>query len=167
MTTHKLAYLAAAATLAFAGAALAQTPPSPGSAQQTQTTPGAATTPDPSAAVGSGAPGTGKAAGAPSSGAATTTPPADASSASGAGTPSSATVAGEVPIGAQVKDPAGNLLGSIDSTTTGADGSTNVVVSSGGKKFALPKASLTVSGGAVSTTATKAQIDAALAATPK
>ena len=158
--THKLAYLAAAATLTFAGAAFAQTPPSPGSAQQTQTTPGMATTPDPAAAA------TPPAASTPTT-TTTTTPPADASSASAAAMPSSANVAGDAPVGAQVKDPAGNVLGTIESTSTGADGSTNVVVSSGGKKFALPKASLTVSGSAVSTTATKAQIDAALAATPK
>ena len=93
-----------------------------------------------------------------------TTPDASAS-----GTPSSANVALDLKVGSEVKDPSGAVVGTIAGTSAGADGSTNVVVSSGDKKFALPKASLSVGAdGALATTATKAQIDATLAgATPQ
>jgi hypothetical protein len=73
-------------------------------------------------------------------------------------------VAVDLKVGSEVKDPSGAVVGTIAGTTAGADGSTNVVVTSGEKKFALPKASFsTGADGALATTATKAQIDATLA----
>jgi hypothetical protein len=87
-----------------------------------------------------------------------------AASAAASGTPTSATVGVEPKVGAEIKDPSGVVVGTIAGTSAGADGSTNVVVTSGDKKFALPKASLSVGAdGALATTATKAQIDATLA----
>jgi len=73
-------------------------------------------------------------------------------------------VAVDLKVGSEVKDPSGAVVGTIAGTTTGADGSTNVVVTSGEKKFALPKASFSAATtGGLQTTATKAQIDATLA----
>jgi hypothetical protein len=73
-------------------------------------------------------------------------------------------VALDLKVGSEVKDPSGAVVGTISGTTTGADGSTNVVVTSGDKKFALPKASFSAAAaGGLQTTATKAQIDATLA----
>jgi hypothetical protein len=73
-------------------------------------------------------------------------------------------VALDLKVGSEVKDPSGAVVGTIAGTTTGADGSTNVVVTSGEKKFALPKASFSAAtAGGLQTTATKAQIDATLA----
>jgi len=70
----------------------------------------------------------------------------------------------EPKVGAAIKDPSGVVVGTIAGTSAGVDGSTNVVVTSGDKKFALPKASLSVGAdGALATTATKTQIDATLA----
>ncbi|PXA91879.1 hypothetical protein DMC25_05435 [Caulobacter sp. D4A] len=155
----KFAYLAAAATLSLAGAAYAQS-----TAQDTNTTAPA----DPAAAAQPPSSTTST-----TSTTTTTTPPADTSAAAGAdaaGTPSSATVSGDFKVGSEIKDPSGAVVGTISDTATGADGSANVVVSSGEKKFALPKASLSAGAdGSISTTATKAQIDAALAgaAAPK
>ena len=66
--------------------------------------------------------------------------------------------------GAAVKDPSGAEIGVIAGDGTAADGSATVLVSQGDKKFALPRNSLSVGAdGMVSTTATKAQIDATLA----
>ena len=63
-----------------------------------------------------------------------------------------------------VKDSQGVSVGQITGTSTAADGSTNVIVTNGGVKFALPTASLSATAdGGVQTTATKAQIDATVA----
>jgi len=131
--TRKLVYLAAAASLTFAGAALAQQVP-----KTTTTAP--ATTP----AHAMPAP--------------VLTPSADT-----AAMPSSATVANGLKVGAEVKDPAGVVVGTISGTSAAADGSTNVVITSGAVRFALPSVSLAVTADGVTTTATKAQIDATLA----
>jgi hypothetical protein len=94
----------------------------------------------------------------------TTSTTSTAADADAAGTPSSANVAVDLKVGSEVKDPSGAVVGTIAGTTTGADGSTNVVVTSGEKKFALPKASFSAATtGGLQTTATKAQIDATLA----
>lgn len=125
--TIKLAHLAAAASLAFAGGAFAQTtPPSQ----------------DLSAPMGS----------TPSESA--PAPQAD---------PAATTAPGDFKVGAPVKDPTGVVVGSIAETSAAADGSTNVVVSNGAAKFALPAASLSPTADGFATTATKAQIDATLA----
>jgi hypothetical protein len=146
----KIAYLAAAATLSLAGAAFAQnTMPATGQTTPEQTPPSSTSAPAP----------------------ATTTPaeptqsaPSTAPDAAAAGTPSSANVPLDLKVGSEVKDPSGAVVGTIAGTSAGADGSTNVVVSSGATKFALPKASLSVGAdGSLATTATKAQIDATLA----
>jgi hypothetical protein len=85
-------------------------------------------------------------------------------SADGAGQPSSATAA-SYKVGSAVKDAQGVAVGQITGTSTGADGSTNVIVTNGGVKFALPANSLSATAdGGVQTTATKAQIDATVAA---
>ena len=89
--------------------------------------------------------------------------PPSANPADSAATPSSATVA-SFKVGSAVKDAAGVSVGQITGTSTGADGSTNVIVTNGGVKFALPANSLSAGAdGSVSTTATKAQIDATVA----
>lgn len=131
--TTKLFYLAAAASLTFAGAALAQQVP--------KTTPPAPAT-MPAHAMTAPAP----------------TPSADTAAAS-----SSATIATDFKVGTEVKDPAGVVVGAISGTSVAADGSTNVVITSGAVKFALPSASLATTADGVTTTATKAQIDATLA----
>ena len=173
----KIAMFAAAATLSLAGAAFAQstapaqTPPATTSSTTTTTTaPGQssttapaapattapATTPDPAAAL-PGAP-------TQSTTSSTTSTTSTAADADAAGTPSSANVALDLKVGSEVKDPSGAVVGTIAGTTAGADGSTNVVVTSGDKKFALPKASFSAATtGGLQTTATKAQIDATLA----
>lgn len=165
----KIAMFAAAATLSLAGAAFAQsttpaqTPPATTSSTTTTTTAPAApattapaTTPDPAAAT-PGAP-------AQSTTSSTTSTTSTAADADAAGTPSSANVALDLKVGSEVKDPSGAVVGTIAGTTAGADGSTNVVVTSGDKKFALPKASFSAATtGGLQTTATKAQIDATLA----
>jgi hypothetical protein len=173
----KIAMFAAAATLSLAGAAFAQTtapaqtPPATTSSTTTTTTaPGQssttapaapattapATTPDPAAAT-PGAP-------TQSTTSSTTSTTSTAADADAAGTPSSANVALDLKVGSEVKDPSGAVVGTIAGTTAGADGSTNVVVTSGDKKFALPKASFSAATtGGLQTTATKAQIDATLA----
>lgn len=180
----KIAMFAAAATLSLAGAAFAQssatsqTPPATGATPSGQTMPSAQTTPSgtTSATPASPSPGTPGAdpatpadpatGAAPSTGATGTT--GTAAGADAAGTPSSANVALDLKTGSEVKDPSGAVVGVIAGTTAGADGSTNVVVTSGDKKFALPKASLSVGAdGALQTTATKAQIDATLAGAAK
>lgn len=170
----KIAYFAAAATLSLAGAAFAQstapagtpgtTPPTSGSALPGQEMPSAQTTPSGATSATPATPAS------PSTGAAATpaTPASPsagtAADASASGTPSSATVGVDAKVGSEVKDPSGAVVGTIAGTSAGADGSTNVVVTSGDKKFALPKASLSVGAdGALATTATKAQIDATLA----
>lgn len=131
--TTKLVYLAAAASLTFAGAALAQQAPK-------TTTPAPATMPGHAM-----------------------TAPAPTPSADTAATPSSATIATDFKVGTEVKDPAGVVVGTISGTSAAADGSTNVVITSGAVKFALPSVSLATTADGVTTTATKAQIDATLA----
>ncbi len=97
----------------------------------------------------------------PSSTTSTTSTAADADA---AGTPSSANVALDLKVGSEVEGSPGAVVGTIAGVTTGADGATNVVVTSGEKKFALPKASFSAAAtGGLQTTATKAQIDATLA----
>ena len=162
----------AAATLSLAGTAFAQstapaqTPPATTSSTTTTTTaPAEATTPAAPATTAPAAP-TSALPGAPtqSTPSSTTSTTSTAADADAAGTPSSANVALDLKVGSEVKDPSGAVVGTIAGTTAGADGSTNVVVTSGDKKFALPKASLSVGAdGALATTATKAQIDATLA----
>jgi hypothetical protein len=94
----------------------------------------------------------------------TTSTTGTAATADAAGTPSSANVALDLKVGSEVKDPSGAVIGAIAGTSAGADGSTNVIVTSGDKKFALPKASFSAGAdGGLATTATKAQIDATLA----
>jgi hypothetical protein len=172
----KIAMFAAAATVSLAGAAFAQstapaqTPPATTSSTTTTTTapaqsttpaaPAAATAPAAQAAPTSALPG----APTQSTTSSTTSTTSTAADADAAGTPSSATVALDLKVGSEVKDPSGAVVGTIAGTTTGADGSTNVVVTSGEKKFALPKASFSAATtGGLQTTATKAQIDATLA----
>jgi len=178
----KIAMFAAAATLSLAGAAFAQSTSSTGTPAagamtpsghtmpSAQTTPSGTTsaTPATPASPSTGmqaspatpaSPATGAAAPTGATGTAGTAADADA-----AGTPSSANVALDLKVGSEVKDPSGAVVGTIAGTTAGADGSTNVVVTSGDKKFALPKASFSAAAtGGLQTTATKAQIDATLA----
>ena len=175
--THKLVLLAAAASLTFAGAAFAQTtttttptptnpsgpmPPAQTSAPgQTMTPPGQMTT-KPGAT--SADPATPAASGMSAAQPANPATPPFASSADSTGAPTSASVAPAFKVGMAVKDSQGVLDGQISGTTTGADGSTNVIVTHGGVKFALPGNSLTATAdGGVQTTATKAQIDATVA----
>jgi len=169
----KIAMFAAAATVSLAGAAFAQstapaqTPPAATTSTTTTTTapaqstapaaPAATTAPAGQAAPAAALPG----ASTQSTTSSTTSTAADADA---AGTPSSANVALDLKVGSEVKDPSGAVVGTIAGTTTGADGATNVVVTSGEKKFALPKASFSAAAtGGLQTTATKAQIDATLA----
>lgn len=151
----KIAYLAAAATLALAGAAFAQdTTPATGQTMPEQTPPSSTTAPAPATTQPAD----------PTQSAPTQSSPSTAPDAAAAGTPSSANVPLDLKVGSEVKDPSGAVVGTIAGTSAGADGSTNVVVSSGATKFALPKASLSLGAdGSLATTATKAQIDATLA----
>lgn len=175
--SRNLAYFAAAAVLATAGAASAQILPRP-TLPSTGLGVGAgatAQTPAGSAIVqgqikSSGAvqtpplPATPQTTAPPTT--APLTPPAEptAMGAETAATPSSATIAAALAAGAAVKDPSGAEIGVIAGDGTAADGSATVLVSQGDKKFALPRNSLSVGAdGMVSTTATKAQIDATLA----
>lgn len=170
--THKLALLAAAASLTFAGAAFAQTtttptptnPTGPMPPAQTMTPPGqmtpkpGATPADPATPAQSGMGAT------QSATAANPATPPFASSADTAGAQTSASVTPDFKVGMAVKDSQGVSVGQISGTTTGADGSTNVIVTHGGVKFALPGNSLTATAdGGLQTTATKAQIDATVA----
>ncbi len=154
MKSNKTAFFAAAASMMFAGAAFAQSAPkttqpaSPPTSTTTTTTQPAA----PMTSPGMAAPTTS------STTTTTTAPGADA-----AGTPTSAAVAADFKLGAQVKDPAGVSVGTISGTSAAADGSTNVVITNGAVKFALPGVSLATTADGYSTTATKAQIDATLA----
>ena len=166
--SHNLAYLAAAAVLATAGAASAQILP-----RQTLPTTGLG--------VGAGATAQTPAGSAilqgriksdttvqtprlPATPPVTTPADPTAMGAETAATPSSATVAAALAAGVTVKDPSGAEIGVIAGDGTAADGSATVLVSQGDKKFALPRNSLSVGAdGMVSTTATKAQIDATLA----
>ena len=172
----KIAMFAAAATVSLAGAAFAQstapaqTPPATTSTTTTTTAPAQSTTPAAPAATAPAAATpaapTSALPGAPtqSTTSSTTSTTSTAADADAAGTPSSANVALDLKVGSEVKDPSGAVIGTISGTTTGADGSTNVVVTSGDKKFALPKASFSgAATGGLQTTATKAQIDATLA----
>lgn len=164
----KIAMFAAAATLSLAGAAFAQstapaaakpaqTPATTSSTTTTTTAPAQATTPAAATSALPGAP-------TQSTTSSTTSTTSTAADADAAGTPSSANVALDLKVGSEVKDPSGAVVGTIGGITTGADGSTNVVVTSGEKKFALPKASFSAAAtGGLQTTATKAQIDATLA----
>lgn len=170
----KIAMFAAAATLSLAGAAFAQTtapaakpgqapaqtPATTSSTTTTTTAPAQTTAPATPAAPTSALPG----APTQSTTTSTTSTTSTAADADAAGTPSSANVALDLKVGSEVKDPSGAVVGTIAGTTTGADGATNVVVTSGEKKFALPKASFSAAAtGGLQTTATKAQIDATLA----
>ncbi|WP_419254383.1 hypothetical protein ACN2C6_02850 [Caulobacter sp. ErkDOM-YI] len=164
MHSRKIAFFAAAATLTFAGAASAQSTmatPTPGQQKPQAASPAAApalpaTTPTPPALQ------------TPADMSSTTTttttatspaqPSADTSAA-----PASATVTSDFKVGTEVKDPAGVSVGTISGASAAADGSVNVVITNGGVKFALPSASLSSNAGALTTTATKAQIDATLA----
>ena len=168
--TNKLALLAAAASLTFAGAAFAQT------TTTTKTTPNPTGTMPPAATT---APQTAPQTTTPSMTTPSTTPAQSlpgamtpstpqstipsANPAESAGAPTSATVA-SFKVGSAVKDAQGVAVGQITGTSTGADGSTNVIVTNGGVKFALPANSLSaMADGGVQTTATKAQIDATVA----
>lgn len=173
----KIAMFAAAATVSLAGAAFAQstapaqTPSAATTSTTTTTTAPAQSMTTPSAPAGTMAPATQATPstalpGAPtqSTTSSTTSTTSTAADADAAGTPSSANVALDLKVGSEVKDPSGAVVGTIAGTTTGADGATNVVVTSGEKKFALPKASFSAAAtGGLQTTATKAQIDATLA----
>ena len=163
----KIAMFAAAATLSLAGAAFAQStapaaptnptqlPPATTSSTTTTTAPAKATT---------AAPAMPSATAPAQSTTSSTTTSTTAADADAAGTPSSANVALDLKVGSAVKDPSGAVVGVISGASAGADGSTNVVVTSGEKKFALPKASFSAGAdGSLATTATKAQIDATLA----
>jgi hypothetical protein len=98
----------------------------------------------------------------------TTTTTTAQPSADTAAAPTSAAVGADFKVGTEIKDPAGVTVGTISGSSVAADGSTNVVVTNGAVKFALPGASLSTNAGVTSTTATKAQIDATLAgAKPK
>jgi|GEM_PF-863061 len=181
----KIAMFAAAATVSLAGAAFAQstapaqTPAASTSSTSTTTTAPAQST-APATAPTAGTPAAPATTAAPSTQASpaaalpgaptqsttssTTSTTSTAADADAAGTPSSANVALDLKVGSEVKDPSGAVVGTIAGTTTGADGATNVVVTSGDKKFALPKASFSAATtGGLQTTATKAQIDATLA----
>ncbi|WP_165185319.1 hypothetical protein [Caulobacter soli] len=167
----KIAMFAAAATLSLAGASFAQTtapaakpgqlPAATAPATTSSTTTTTTAPADPSAAAAAAAtPG----APAQTTASSTTSTTSTAADADAAGTPSSANVALDLKVGSEVKDPSGAVVGTIAGTSAGADGSTNVVVTSGDKKFALPKASFSAATtGGLQTTATKAQIDATLA----
>lgn len=163
--TNKIALLAAAASLTFAGAAFAQTATTAPAMPQAATPPATTTTPDATMPASPTAPAqsttTTTTPGSTTTTQTTTTP--SATTADSAATPSSATAA-DFKVGAAVKDAQGVSVGQITGTSTGADGSTNVIVTNGGVKFALPGNSLTAAAdGSVSTTATKAQIDATVA----
>lgn len=160
MNSQKIAFFAAAATLTFAGAAFAQSTmatPTPGQQIPQAASPAAApalpaTTPIPPALQTP----------ADMTSTTTATPPAQPSAYTSAA-PASATVTSDFKVGTEVKDPAGVSVGTISGTSAAADGSVNVVMTNGGVKFALPSASLSSNAGALTTTATKAQIDATLA----
>jgi hypothetical protein len=164
MNSNKFALFAAAATLTFAGAAFAQSTmgmPTPGQQTPLPASPAAApalpaNTPTPPALQ------------TPADTTSTTTttttatPPAQPSADTSAA-PASAMVTSDFKVGSEVKDPAGVAIGTISGTSAAADGSVNVVITNGAVKFALPSASLSSNAGVLSTTATKAQIDATLA----
>lgn len=165
--TNKIALLAAAATLTFAGAAFAQSTTTTTTTPQTGAMPPAAgaMTPAPAQSTTTTAPAQSTTTTMTPSASTTTqtTTPLSANPADAAGTPTSASVA-SFKVGSAVKDAAGVSVGQITGTSTGADGSTNVIVANGGVKFALPANSLSAGAdGSVSTTATKAQIDATVA----
>lgn len=174
INTPKLAYLAAAASLAFAGGAFAQTLPTAPTPPAKPALPpvGAGVPTTAPSATGTAAPTTATT-GATSVQTTTGTTPATASTntatgADTAGMPSSATVAASFSAGSEIKDPSGMVIGVIAGDGAAADGSATVMVTQGEKKFALPRNSLSVGAdGAVSTTATKAQIDATLAGAVK
>ncbi|MDI1366420.1 MAG: hypothetical protein PSX79_16445 [bacterium] len=153
MKSLKLTFFAAAASLTFAGAALAQTALTPG--QQTPLTASPMATP--SLPTTTPVP--------PMDRAATTSTatPSASMSAEANASPISAIVASDYTIGTQVRDPSGVVVGAISGSGAAADGSINVTVTSGATKFALPSASLYSNAGALTTTATKAQIDATVA----
>ncbi|HQR89480.1 MAG: hypothetical protein B7Y81_08080 [Caulobacter sp. 32-67-35] len=159
MNRTRIALFAAAATLTFAGAAFAQTALTPGqqipmtaSPMATPTAPMTTPVPPAEATTTTSSPVT-----------ATTTPPAAPNADTGAA-PASAVVASDFKVGSEVRDPAGVTIGTISGTSAAADGSVNVVIANGATKFALPSASLSSKAGVLATTATKAQIDATLAA---
>ncbi|PIB93576.1 hypothetical protein [Caulobacter sp. FWC2] len=166
--TNKIALLAAAASLTFAGAAFAQsttTTTTPASPTTGAMPPASTTMPAPTQSTTTMTPAQSTTTTMTPSGSTTTqtTTPPSANPADAAGTPTSASVA-SFKVGSAVKDAGGVSVGQITGTSTGADGSTNVIVANGGVKFALPANSLSAGAdGSVSTTATKAQIDATVA----
>lgn len=163
MNSNKFALFAAAATLTFAGAAFAQSTmgmPTPGQQTPLPASPAAApalpaTTPTPPALQ--------TPADTTSTTTTTTATPLAQPSADTSAAPASAMVTSDFKVGSEVKDPAGVAIGTISGTSAAADGSVNVVITNGAVKFALPSASLSSNAGVLSTTATKAQIDATLA----
>ncbi|WP_426013187.1 hypothetical protein [Caulobacter sp. DWR2-3-1b2] len=164
----KIAMFAAAATLSLAGAAFAQSTAPAAPTNPTQlppaTTSSTTTTTTAPAKATTAAPAMPSATAPAQSTTSSTTTSTTAADADAAGTPSSANVALDLKVGSAVKDPSGAVVGVISGASAGADGSTNVVVTSGEKKFALPKASFSAGAdGSLATTATKAQIDATLA----
>lgn len=154
MKSNKITFLAAAASMTFAGAAFAQQTAPMTTQPALPPTSTTTTTTQPSAPM------TSPEMAAPTTSSTTTT---TAPGAEAAGMPTSAAVAADFKLGAQVKDPAGVPVGTISGTSAAADGSTNVVITNGAVKFALPGVSLAVATDGYSTTATKAQIDATLA----
>ncbi|HLK23549.1 MAG TPA: hypothetical protein VKT30_02715 [Caulobacteraceae bacterium] len=134
----------AAASLVFAGPALAATPPPAGGAPATPPT-AAPTTPPP-------APST---AGAP-----TTTPPAD--STAGAPSATAAGVNASVTVGMPVKDNTGAQIGQVSAVGPDSSGKTMATVKMGAQVFSVDASVLAVAGGAATINATKAQIEAQL-----
>lgn len=157
MKSLKLTFFAAAASLTFAGAALAQAALTPG--QQTPLTGSPMATPS----LPTTTPVPPMERSAPGAATTSTATPSASMSAEANASPISAIVASDYTIGTQVRDPSGVVVGAISGSGAAADGSINVTVTSGATKFALPSASLYSNAGALTTTATKAQIDATVA----
>ncbi len=152
---NKIALLAATASLTIAGAAFAQSTTTT-TTQAPMPTPSTPTGPVQSTTTTTAMPGQ------PAQ-STTTTTQSTAPSAGQAASPAS-TTAVSYKVGSAVKDAQGVGVGQITGTSTGADGATNVIVTNGGVKFALPANSLSaMADGGVQTTATKAQIDATVA----
>lgn len=164
MNRTKIALFAAAATLTFAGAASAQTALTPGQQIPMTASPMATPTAPMTTPVAPAEATTTTTTTTSSPVTTTTTPPAAPNADTGAA-PASAVVASDFKVGSEVRDPAGVTIGTISGTSAAADGSVNVVITNGATKFALPSASLSSNAGVLATTATKAQIDATLAAT--
>lgn len=143
MTTKLL--LAGAAFAVFAFPAMAQTPavaPPAGATSATSALPPAATppvNPDPTA------------------GAASSSVGASAQAETGMAANTSATEA-DLKTGATVTDSTGAEIGKISKVTKKADGAAQVTLSASGKTISVPASSLSVSGGALVSSASKADI---------